>query len=81
LQSNGIALEFIVDRARVLHYLRFDFVTMRSRLERDPRKNNGLVRCGMDQTREWHLTLDVEVVADAFSICQGPMLSPDLTCF
>jgi hypothetical protein len=61
-------------QARVLHYLGVDFVTMRSRLERDPRKNNGLVRCGVDQTRERSLTFDVEVLADAFPIFQGAMV-------
>jgi hypothetical protein len=50
-------------QARVLHYLSVDFVTMRSRLEDDPRKNNGLVGFAVDQTRERYLTFDVEVFA------------------
>ena len=53
---------------------------MRSRLEDDPRKNDGLVRCRVDQTRERYLTFDVEVLADAFPIFQGAVVSPDFTC-
>src|SRR4029077_13180938 len=47
-------------------------------LKRDPRKNDGLVRRGVDQTRERYLSCDVEVLADAFPICQGAMVSPDV---
>jgi len=39
-------------QARVLHHLGVDFVTMRSRLEDDPRKNNGLIGVAVDQKRE-----------------------------
>src|ERR1700751_6147244 len=76
LQSNGIALEFILARRGSF----IDFVTMLSRLEHNPRKNNGLVRCGVDQTRERYLTFDFEILAHAFLIFRGAMVSPDLTC-
>jgi hypothetical protein len=39
-------------QARVLHHPGVDFVTMRSRLEDDPRKNNGLISIAVDQQRE-----------------------------
>ena len=66
-------------KARVLHNLGVDFVKMRSRLEDDPRKNNGLVGFAVDQTRERYLTFDVEVFAGPFPIFQGVMVSLDLT--
>ena len=37
-------------------------------------------RARVHQMRERYLSFDVEVLADAFPIFQGAMVSPDLTC-
>src|SRR5882672_2379196 len=54
-----------------IHHLRVDAITMRARLEHDPRERHRLAGLELDASRERHAHLHVQVVADTFPVLEG----------
>ena len=65
-------------QTRVRHDLGVDFVAMFARLEDDPCKDHRLVKFTFNDTRERHLILYIQVIANAFPILEGAVFPPDL---
>src|SRR5688500_7024955 len=64
--------------AHLLHHLLVHPITVRARLEDDPREAHRLTRLDVDTRGERLAHLDVEVVADALEVLQRAVLHPQL---